>query len=73
MCCQLLAITPFIMTAHDNAVVNEPNEPTLPVLLFGRLRSGLTPEINALATLTMLTAIAIGASLAWLARARPAL
>ena len=48
-------------------------EPTLPVLIFGRLRSGLTPEINALATLTLLTAIAIGASLAWLARARPAL
>lgn len=47
-------------------------EPTLPVLIFGRLRSGLTPEINALATLTLLAAIAIGASLAWLAQARPA-
>lgn len=47
-------------------------EPTLPVLIFGRLRSGLTPEINALATLTLLAAIAIGAALAWLVRARPA-
>ncbi len=45
-------------------------EPTLPVLIFGRLRSGLTPEINALATLTLLAALAIGAALAWLMRAR---
>lgn len=45
-------------------------EPTLPVLIFGRLRSGLTPEINALATLTLLAAIAIGTALARLLRAR---
>jgi spermidine/putrescine transport system permease protein len=30
--------------------------PTLPVLIFGRLRSGLTPEINAVATLVLLLA-----------------
>lgn len=45
-------------------------EPTLSVLIFGRLRSGLTPEINALATLTLLATIAIGAALAGLMRAR---
>ncbi len=45
-------------------------EPTLPVLIFGRLRSGLTPEINALATLALLATLAIGAALAWLVRAR---
>lgn len=45
-------------------------EPTLPVLIFGRLRSGLTPEINALATLTLLAAMAVGAALAWLVRPR---
>ena len=28
-------------------------DPTLPVLIFGRLRSGLTPEINAVATIVM--------------------
>jgi len=28
--------------------------PTLPVLIFGRLRSGLTPEINAVSTLVLL-------------------
>jgi spermidine/putrescine transport system permease protein len=47
-------------------------EPTLPVLIFGRLRSGLTPEINALATLTLLAALAVGAALARLMRAHPA-
>jgi ABC-type spermidine/putrescine transport system permease subunit II len=40
--------------------------PTLPVLIFGRLRSGLTPEINALATLALLSASAIGAVAAWM-------
>ena len=45
-------------------------EPTLPVLIFGRLRSGLTPEINALATLALLATVATGAALAWLLRAR---
>ena len=45
-------------------------EPTLPVLIFGRLRSGLTPEINALATLALLATLAIGAALAWLTRVR---
>jgi len=29
-------------------------DPTLPVLIFGRLRSGLTPEINAVSTLVLL-------------------
>ena len=44
-------------------------EPTLPVLIFGRLRSGLTPEINALATLALLATLAVGAALARLTRA----
>ncbi len=35
-------------------------------------RSGLTPEINALATLALLAAMAIGAALVWLTRTRPA-
>ncbi len=39
--------------------------PTLPVLIFGRLRSGLTPEINALATLALLAALSIGGVSAW--------
>ncbi len=33
---------------------------TLPVLVFGRLRSGLTPEINAMSTLVLLAACALG-------------
>jgi spermidine/putrescine transport system permease protein len=35
-------------------------DPTLPVLVFGRLRSGLTPETNAVATLVLVVACAIG-------------
>ncbi len=35
--------------------------PTLPVLIFGRLRSGLTPEINALATLAVLCVVVLAA------------
>ncbi len=33
---------------------------TLPVLVFARLRSGLTPEINAISTLVLLMACALG-------------
>jgi spermidine/putrescine transport system permease protein len=33
---------------------------TLPVLIYGRLRSGLTPEINAVATLVLLLTAAAG-------------
>ena len=35
-------------------------DPTLPVLIFGRLRSGLTPEINAVATLVLLLVCVAG-------------
>jgi spermidine/putrescine transport system permease protein len=44
-------------------------EPTLPVLIFGRLRSGLAPEINALATLTVLAIGSCALLVAWIARA----
>jgi spermidine/putrescine transport system permease protein len=47
-------------------------EPTLPVLIFGRLRSGLTPEINALATLILLASVAMAVIVVWLARPREA-
>jgi spermidine/putrescine transport system permease protein len=45
---------------------------TLPVLIFGRLRSGLTPEINALATLILVASVAIAMIVAWIARPRAA-
>lgn len=35
-------------------------DPTLPVLMFARLRSGLTPEINAVATLILVVACVLG-------------
>jgi len=37
-------------------------DPTLPVLLFGRLRSGLTPEINAVSTITLVVTCSFGAA-----------
>lgn len=43
-------------------------EATLPVLIFGRLRSGLTPEINALATLAQIGTLVAGCGIAWLGR-----
>jgi spermidine/putrescine transport system permease protein len=51
-------------------------DPTLPVLIFGRLRSGLTPEINAVATIVLLIVCfaAAGADrIKHLSRTRPAL
>ena len=42
-------------------------DPTLPVLILGRLRSGLTPEINAVATLIL---VVMGLACALVARAR---
>jgi spermidine/putrescine transport system permease protein len=41
---------------------------TLPVLIFGRLRSGLTPEINAIATLALLLVGMVVALLEWTRR-----
>ncbi len=45
-------------------------QPTLPVLIFGRLRSGLTPEINALSTLILIASVGMAATVAWVARPR---
>ncbi|MEM7021602.1 MAG: ABC transporter permease [Pseudomonadota bacterium] len=35
-------------------------EPTLPVLIFAKLRSGMSPEINAISTLVLLITAALG-------------
>ena len=35
-------------------------EPTLPVLIFAKLRSGMSPEINAIATVALVLTAAIG-------------
>ena len=45
-------------------------DPTLPVLVFARLRSGLTPEINAVATLVVVLAFVGGWLTDWLAQSR---
>ena len=38
---------------------------TLPVLIFGRLHSGLTPALTALVTLVMLVVLAVGLGAGW--------
>ncbi|MEM1265866.1 MAG: ABC transporter permease [Pseudomonadota bacterium] len=35
-------------------------EPTLPVLIFSKLRSGMSPEINAIATMVLIATAALG-------------
>ncbi len=35
-------------------------EPTLPVLIFAKLRSGMSPEINAISTIVLLITAALG-------------
>ena len=45
-------------------------DPTLPVLVYGRLHSGLTPEINAVATVVLLAICGAGLLLDRVARAR---
>jgi putrescine transport system permease protein len=50
-----LVLTSFTAGASD---------PTLPMLIFSRVKLGVSPAINALATLVILTVV-IGASVAW--------
>jgi ABC-type spermidine/putrescine transport system permease subunit II len=40
-------------------------DPTLPALNFGRLRSGLTPEINTVATMILIINCGTGVALVW--------
>jgi len=40
-------------------------DPTLPVLIFGRLRSGLTPEINAVATMVLMLGCGLSVLMDW--------
>jgi spermidine/putrescine transport system permease protein len=48
-------------------------EPTLPVLVFGRLRSGLTPQVNAIATLVLIATASLGLLAERVARRRDAM
>jgi putrescine transport system permease protein len=59
----------FVLSLDDLVIasfVNGPGTSTLPMVIFGRIRTGLSPEVNALATLmivfvTVILALALGA------------
>ncbi len=48
-----LSLDEFVIAFFTNG----PNSPTLPIEIYSRVRFGLTPEINALATLLLLVSI----------------
>ena len=53
--CLLLSFDDFIRSFFLGGY-----EPTLPVLIFAKLRSGMSPEINAIATIALILTAAIG-------------
>jgi spermidine/putrescine transport system permease protein len=48
-----LSLDEFVIAFFTNG----PNSPTLPIEIYARVRFGVTPEINALATLLLLVSI----------------
>lgn len=53
--CMLLSFDDFVRTYFLGGY-----EPTLPVLIFAKLRSGMSPEINAISTLVLLCSAIVG-------------
>lgn len=53
--CMLLSFDDFVRSFFLGGY-----EPTLPVLIFSKLRSGMSPEINAIATVAMLITACLG-------------
>ena len=67
----LLAFTLSLDDLVVASFVSGPGASTLPMVIFSRVRLGLSPEVNALASLLMLfVVLAVGASLALLHRRR---
>jgi putrescine transport system permease protein len=68
----LLAFTLSIDDLVIASFVSGPGASTLPMVIFSKVRLGLSPEVNALATLLILAVlVGAGAALAGLARRRP--
>ena len=53
--CMLLSFDDFVRSFFLGGY-----EPTLPVLIFSKLRSGMSPEINAIATAVLLMTAVLG-------------
>ena len=60
----LLAFTLSLDDLVISSFVTGPGASTLPIVVFSSVRLGLSPKINALATLLVLT-VSIGAVFAW--------
>jgi putrescine transport system permease protein len=57
----------FTLSLDDLVIasfVSGPGASTLPMVIFSKVRLGVTPEINALATLIVVV-VAIGISISW--------
>ena len=68
------AMLAFIVSLDDFVItffVAGPGATTLPVYIFGLVRMGITPEVNALAALLLLASIAFVALSWWIGRRRP--
>ena len=65
----LLAFTLSIDDLVIASFVSGPGASTLPMVIFSKVRLGLSPEINALATLLIL-AVLVGVTIAMLISAR---
>jgi putrescine transport system permease protein len=67
----LLAFTLSVDDLVISSFVSGPGSTTLPMLIFSKVRLGVTPDVNALATIVIgLVAVGVGIA-AWILRRRP--
>ena len=67
----LLAFTLSLDDLVISSFVSGPGSTTLPMLIFSKVRLGVTPDVNALATIVIgLVAVGVGIA-AWILRRRP--
>ena len=59
-----LSLDEFVIAFFTNG----PTTPTLPIAIYSRVRFGVTPEINALATVLMTASIVVVVFAAWVLR-----
>jgi putrescine transport system permease protein len=65
----LLAFTLSLDDLVIASFVSGPGSTTLPMYIFSKVKLGVSPDINALATL-IIAAVSLGVTIAWLAARR---
>jgi putrescine transport system permease protein len=65
----LLAFTLWLDVRVTSCLVAVPGSTTLPVVVFSKVRMGVSPDINALATI-LVTVVAVGVVIAGIAMSR---